>query len=276
MEESTPEFVEVRKLRSVYPDVIVVVGDKEYDCFKVALCCASDYFDTLLETATQENNTGRIDLKDKDPKEWEIFYKTIDPLVRIGEVMPENAIDEDNAVMLTKWFYEFKMDSHLKECDAVLKKKFIAATHWTHHKRLQLNKMYWESAESKDSFIQLIDLLKHSCSYDLRQTSLVANKTFGYLLEYELQLFTTNTVKVLVELCVPISADSDGNFVSDGKCKYLWKNHLSKFVNGHKDDLTVEMINKNEMFPLLLHAYMQQSMKAKESHQFDFGQFKSN
>jgi hypothetical protein len=276
VEESTPEFVKVRKLRSVAPDVIVAVGDKEYDCFKVALCCASDHFDTLFETATQENNNSRIELKDKDPKEWEIFYKAIDPLVRIGEVTPENAIDEDNAVMLTKWFYDFKMDSHLKECDVILKKKFIAATHWIDHKKLQLSRAYWKSAESKDSFLQLIDLLKHSCTYDLRQTSSVANKTFGYLLEHELQLFTTNTVKVLVELCVPINSDDDGNFVSEGKCKYLWKNHLSKFVNEHKDDLTVEMINENGMFPLLLHAYMQQSIKVKETHQFDFGQFKSH
>jgi hypothetical protein len=47
-------------------------------------------------------------------------------------------------------------------------------------------------------------------------------------------------------------------------------------VNEHKDDLTVEMINENGMFPLLLHAYMQQSVKVKETHQFDFGQFKSH
>ena len=251
--------------------MIVVVGDEEYECFKVALCCASDYFDTLLESATQGDKLSRIELKDKDPKEWEVFYKTIDPLVRIGEVRPENPIDETNAVMLTKWFHEFKMDSHLKECDAILKKKFIDTTHWIDHKMLRLNNQFWKSDKSKEAFLELIDLLKHSCTYDLRQTSLVANKTFGFLLEHELQLFTTKTVKIIVELCVPIVVDAAGNFVSEGKCKYIWRSYLSSYVNEHKDDLTVDMVNNNEMFPLLLHAYMQQSMKEKHSHQFSFG-----
>lgn len=269
----SPEFLEVRRLRSITPDAIVVVGEKEYECFKVSLCCASDYLDALLESTTKVDNMSRIVLEDKDPKEWEIFYKTIDPLIRIGEVRPENPIDENNAVMLTRWFHEFKMESHLKECDSILKKKFIDATHWIDYKRLHLNKSFWISEGRNESFHELIDLLKHSCTYDLRQTSSVANKTFGFLLEHEPQLFNTTTVKILVELCVPIDLDADGNFLSKGKCSYIWKNYLSTLVNEHKDDLSVDMINSNEMFPLLLHAYMQQSMKEKEkqAHQFSFG-----
>lgn len=255
--------------------MIVIVGGVEYECFKVALCCASEYFDTLIESGTQEDNTCRIELKDKDPKEWEIFYQTIDPLLRISEVRPDDIINEDNAVMLTRWFHEFHMTSHLKECDAILEKKFIAATHWRDRKKLQLDKSFWKSVARKESFMELIDLLKHSFTYNLRRTSYVANKTFGYLLEHELHLFTTNTVKTLVDLCIPVCEDSDGSYISEGKCNYLWKNHLSTFVNDHKDDLTVDMINNNDMFPLLLHAYMQQSMKDKQSvqHHFDFGQF---
>lgn len=253
--------------------MIVIVGDVEYECFKVSLCCASGYFDALLDCKTQEGKMSRIELKDKDPKEWEIFYRTIDPLVRIGDIQPDSVIDKENAVMLTPWFYEFQMSSHLKECDLILKKKFIDATHWKDYKTLQLDSAFWNSRESNESFSELIDLLKHSCKYDLRQTSAVANKTFGYLLQHELHLFTTNTVRTMVELCTPIDIDSSGNFISEGKCKYLWSNHLSKFANEHKDDLTVDMINNNEMFPLLLHAYMQQAMQEgkRANQQFSFG-----
>lgn len=241
--------------------MIVTIKDKEYKCFKVALCCASKYFDSMFGASeTEDGKLSRVELKDKDPDEWEIFYKTIDPLVKIAEVRPGDIINKDNAVMLTRWFYEFKMASHLNECDAILKKEFIAATHWKDQSKLHLDKSFWQSATRMESFSELLDLLKHSCTYDLRRTTTVANKTFGFLLDYELQLFTTSTVKILVELCLPIDVDADGDFISKGKCSYLWSNHLSKFVNKHKDDLTIDMINNNEMFPLLLHAYVQQAI----------------
>ena len=257
--------METSQLRSVSPDVIVTVKDKEYKCFKVALCCASKYFDSILGASqTEDGKASRVDLNDKDPYEWEVFYKTIDPLVQIAEVRPGDVINKDNAMMLTRWFYEFKMPSHLKECDAILRKEFIAATHWKDQSKLQLDKSFWKSATRAESFNELIDLLKHSCTYDLRLTTTVANKTFGFLLDHQLQLFTTCTVKILVELCLPIDVDADGDFISKGKCSYLWSNHLSKFVNKHKDDLTVDMINNNEMFPLLLHAYMQQAMNSNK------------
>ena len=101
-----------KRLRSIPPDVTVVVGTvpnaQSFSVYKLALCFASPYFDTMLSSGMREDNTNSIELPDKDPEEWKAFYSIIDPS-QIGQVQSESSIDEDNAVMLTKWFHEFQM-----------------------------------------------------------------------------------------------------------------------------------------------------------------------
>ena len=108
MAEESP----AKRLRSVPPDVTVIVGTapeaQSFSVYKIALCFASPYFDTMLSSGMREDNTNSIELPDKDPEEWKAFYSIIDPS-QIGQVRSESKIDEDNAVMLTKWFHEFQM-----------------------------------------------------------------------------------------------------------------------------------------------------------------------
>ena len=52
----------------------------------------------MLSADMAENNNSRINLPEKDPDEWQIFY---------GIVVRDNSvrINDDNATMLPKWFH---------------------------------------------------------------------------------------------------------------------------------------------------------------------------
>ena len=106
-------------LRSQDPDVIVAVGQGdnkiEFECYRVLLCYNCEYFDTMFSLPMKEKETSRIDLPDKDPKEWKIFYEFIDPATaNLVQVTKENAM------VLVPWFHEYQMNELLEKCDAIL------------------------------------------------------------------------------------------------------------------------------------------------------------
>ncbi|KAL7490054.1 hypothetical protein ACHAW6_016122 [Cyclotella cf. meneghiniana] len=248
--------------RALPPDVTVVVGGVEFECYKIALCFASDYFDTMLSAGMREEETGRIELPGKDPEEWKQFYKIIDPR-QIGQVKARSSINEGNAVMLTAWFHEFQMEAHLKECDHVLSYKVEGISHWEDKDKGRLNQLFWRlnCARIRERFRELLNLLQHSCKYDLFRTKGEAEFTIGSLLRNHLcdsyALFDVGSVRELVSLCLPVSS-ANIRFTSSGACRHLWTRYLSNFLIPHRAHLTADMINSNEMFPLLLHSYMQQ------------------
>ena len=114
-----------KTLRSQPPDVIVAVGQGnnkiEFECYKYALCCNSEYFDTMLSLPMKENETSRIDLPDKDPEEWKVFYEFIDPSTSLlAEVTYEKAM------LMAPWFHEYQMDVLLAKCDDILHHKIVS------------------------------------------------------------------------------------------------------------------------------------------------------
>lgn len=113
-----------KKLRSQEPDIVVVVGSgkkkQEFECYKLFLCYACEYFDTMFSHGLKENETSRIELPDKDPDEWKIFYEFIDP----STIMSAKVTNE-NALMLAPWFSEYGMDLLKEECDEVISKLYF-------------------------------------------------------------------------------------------------------------------------------------------------------
>jgi len=106
-------------IKSQFPDVVVLVGDgdnrQEFPCYRIFLSSASNYFDQLFTTTA---DLHRIELKDKHPDEWKLFYSFVDPVtLRNAQITPANV------EVLVKWFHGFGMKGLLAECDTVLATK---------------------------------------------------------------------------------------------------------------------------------------------------------
>ena len=121
-EESRIESPPKKKLRTQEPDIIVSVGSgsskQEFECYKVILCYASEYFDTMLSLPLREAELSRIELPDKDPEEWKQFYEFIDPTT-----IMKAKITEQNALVLAPWFNEYQMKDLHDQCD-----EFVSST----------------------------------------------------------------------------------------------------------------------------------------------------
>jgi hypothetical protein len=231
----------------------------------------------MLSSGMREDTTSRIELPGKDPEEWKEFYKIIDPS-QIGVVKTESSIDENNAIMLTPWFHEFSMEAHLKQCDDVLSAKTQEISQWDDFQTGKLKTRFWAGISDpgyrgsverrRECFRKLLDLLQHACKYDLSQTKHEVELTLGSIMKHNLRhclpLFDVDAIRELIQLCLPVSNEnlrlhSSGRLISSGPCSNLWEKHLSGFLSPQtRANVTADMINGNEMFPLLLHSYMQQ------------------
>lgn len=229
----------------------------------------------MLSAGMREDATNTIELPDKDPEEWKEFYKIIDPS-QIGEVRSEGCIDEENAVSLTAWFHEFSMDKHLKECDDVLAERVEDISNWHDKNRGKLTASAWKSSSirSRQNFTELVDLLEHANKYDLNRTIQEVELTIGSLLKNHLQdcegLFDVGVIGRFVRLCCPITSNNF-RFLSESKCSNLWNKYLSPILAPHRSQITADMVNSNEMFPLLLHSYIQQvALKANMPGRYSY------
>ena len=123
-----------KRLKSMAPDVTVVVGGRKFRHYKVLLCMGCSFFDTMLSTsnAMKESQENRIEFPDKDPDEWEVVYKFLDPTVSDAEkdTIFQNALrkDEDGKLKPTRvlalryltWFDYLGMETLLQKYDKML------------------------------------------------------------------------------------------------------------------------------------------------------------
>ena len=70
-----PIAAPIKCLQTLPPDVIVSVGGVEFECYKLALCFASNYLNTMLRVGMREDQTSWIELPGKDLEEWKEFNK---------------------------------------------------------------------------------------------------------------------------------------------------------------------------------------------------------
>jgi len=113
-----------KMLRSQPPDVIVAVGQgknkTQFECYKLFLCFNCEYFDTMFSLPMRENETSQIDLPDKDPEEWKVFYEFIDPATSFSA-----EVTDKNAMTLVPWFHEYQMNKLLTKCDHMIHDNII-------------------------------------------------------------------------------------------------------------------------------------------------------
>jgi hypothetical protein len=96
------------------PDVIVVVGGKEFEEFSRHLCCFSDYFNVALRSGMRgaDAPTMRFEFPDKDPEEWELVKTILRPFG------PQ--LSQHNVTTLVPWFDELCCREALQECDKLI------------------------------------------------------------------------------------------------------------------------------------------------------------
>lgn len=174
MAEETADEQPSKRLRHEEPDLTVIVGDTEFQCYSQVLRYASDYIDTMLSSNMQEGASKVIRFPDKDPEGWKIFYPFLEPRT-VASLSGDVKITEFNVKVLVPWFHEFGMDSMLMECDKVLYnnigKKFKDCvdnimTSWAENvnsevpMRLRMGKVLWDTLiEIGLEFCRLYQLL---------------------------------------------------------------------------------------------------------------------
>lgn len=97
---------------------------------------------TTTTNASPTNPTAsiiikRIELPNRDPKEWTLFSKFIDP-----SIVTRTKVDTSNAIALAPWFYEYRMMELLMQCDNV-----ISNVHFLNdHLGMDFTFSFWKTA----------------------------------------------------------------------------------------------------------------------------------
>lgn len=264
---------------------------EEFECYKIAMCFASPYFDgeiwyvfcisilfashhysyycygipAMLSASMTENNNNRIEFPDKDPDTWRLFYQFIDPK-QIGNPSYYNSINyflSNHAEKLVPWFHEFQMSDWLKKCDEILSNEIEIVMQ--HVGRFDASK---EATNRKSVFSQIIKLLGFACIYDLDDTKAEAELVVEALLSNKMlagtqDLFDLSTVNELTELFLPLAEAEEGDgettrFVSQGKSKVFWDMLVREnFEDNQLQGLSVKDINSNPMLPMFIKTFIE-------------------
>ena len=239
--ETTPPSP--KRLKSQPPDVIVAVGQGdeivEFECYGTLLSVASEVFDTMLSTNMKEKETRRIELPDKNPQEWGIFYDFVENRDAKVEAAKRSGVGSSDILSETKertrlllpWFHEFQMTALVKECDNALQKELPTTEEEDDEEEEEndyLKKFWLRNDESqshemkrKEMFQLCHELLSMSCVYDLPKTQKHVARTLRYAIKYADDLFNVDTLKTIIPLLKNSSNDKSRHPVLAELCKCL-------------------------------------------------------
>lgn len=278
-----------KTIRSAPPDVIVSVGSgdsvQEFECYRVVLSWASEYFDALLSSGMKEDKLGRIEFPDKDPEEFKLFYEFIKPS-KIAEVKYDANIDMGNVFKLLPWFHQFEMGNHVEECDRIL------ARDWEGWRGYCKSRSYWKNTntkranenatdlERKEKFGRAFHIIQLADKYGLQSTRAHVGEDMPDLLSDDLLDFPV--FKFLLHMVLPlrlVPVDESGNeseqielmMLAGGKgCKEMW-HAFREIISPHVSSLSQEILDNSATFPLLVYSFLQiklekEKFQAAEKH----------
>jgi hypothetical protein len=287
------ESIAPNYLRSQPTDVIVAVGSgdamKEFECYKVALAHAAEYFDVMLSAGMVEDETSRIEFPDKDPETWVEFYKLIDPLqVRRAE---KEKVTGENVCKLLPWFHEFGMKEYLKASEKAITKYFPEndfSAFWKRNSDQEQSRL----ERRKNMFSKILDFFEISMKYNLSSAAQYCDTTLVALVtntKHTIDLFTPEVIKRLVPFMIApdksepsyLSKDDLVNEITGGHIPLGGYSIRCYFDNLLRKEITGDPVNEwnvseealeasggwcisrelatNELFPLLVHSYLQRS-----------------
>ena len=162
-----------KKVQSHQPDVTVVVGNgddrREFLCYSSQLAHASPVLDAMLSSNMMEGETKQICFPDKDPVQWAVILKCIDPASGFlfdllddstcYEAEDDEVITSWNARYFVPWFHELQMDAYLSRCDKII------ACH-----AASVCEITPEASISVEQKMELLELLSFSTMFNLPKT----------------------------------------------------------------------------------------------------------
>jgi hypothetical protein len=173
----------------------------------------------------KEKDTGRIELPDKDPEEWKMFYDFVENS-RYAKVE-----DGTRARILLPWFHEFQMTALVKECDDALQKD-----------------AHGRGKGGKKNFELNHELLSMSYVYDLPRTQRRVSELLDFSIEHEYCLFDLDSIKNIIPLLksAPLSIWAIEKFIPD---------QLVKLEDFHYEE-KMKTLAHNDLLPFLIHSAM--------------------
>ena len=264
------------QLRSHSPDVTVAVGQgnamQEFECHKIALAFASPYFDAMFCADMREKTSGLVELPDKDPEEWKLFYWFIDPGQIRATKKAQPCVGEENVMTLTPWFHEFQMESYLSECDDIIAAiiKDMSKKGDSCWQKQVVGQQEPAVQEREARFNKIIDLLHFASTYNLKKSQCKTESAH--------QLFMTNlrgesagllgasAIQKLLDLTLPLEELKDGN--GRGPSSQRESRQCSGFVSRffcpkELPLLLLETVNDKATLTCLIHVHFRTYLKGE-------------
>lgn len=219
------------------PDVVIVVGDREFLHYSQVLCLSSEYFDVALNSGMRESESLKISFPDEDPSEWELFASFMEPFSSAN-------ITKSNVEVLIPWFHRFGIKRMLHVCDRI----------YVDSVSPPLQRKYWkldghsslpDIGNLRNRLRELLHAYAFSALYDLGITKERATRALLRQIACAPDLFDLEAVAALVAI-----------LKHEENRKDLWSS-VKEYV---PEDLKIEdpdCLVTNKLFPYVLHAEMQ-------------------
>ncbi|CAJ1970170.1 unnamed protein product [Cylindrotheca closterium] len=232
------------RLRTHDPDVTIVVGNgdtvQEFECYQLILSMSSEVFDVMLSTAMKESHSSRIELPDKDPQDWPLFYSFIDP-----KTCRNAKIDTSNVMKLVPWFHQFQIEQLLTECDEIMEAYLCSKA-----------PQNWRKL-TEAQFEKLIKWTNFSGMYQLPLTLELSSGQIKSVLQGPYECVTAQSLKTLL----PLVADNE--IVWESIQEYLPADAAVVASGGPFSDRMA--LSQNPLLPYLLEAGLQRKRETGDS-----------
>lgn len=189
-----------KRMRSYEPDVCVIVGGEKFYHYGCILSNCSEYFNALLASNMKEGTTKVIEFKEKDPEEWKMVARFLEPSAAIHVDIPLEDME-----VLVKWFSELEMTGFLSFCDRAVerfvekqrqnggfKKCLNSSSRWgldTSTGRYTSNEANIVSVQEGKAVVEkVLEQAEFSVRYDLKYAIKECAATFSSVLDKCLQL----------------------------------------------------------------------------------------
>lgn len=101
------------------PDVVIVVGGKEFYEYRQVIRCWSGYFDAALRSGMEESKTRRFEFPDRKPEEWVWIVSLLGPMTKTRLTM-------DTLPIALDWFDMLCSPCGLAACDQLLSQSYLS------------------------------------------------------------------------------------------------------------------------------------------------------
>jgi BTB/POZ domain len=133
--------------RSREPDVVVVVGGKEFKESSLVLRQWCDYFDAALRSGLKEAQSMRFEFPDQDPEEWKLLMSVLAPFTKVK-------VTCDNLDIILRWSDQLCIPDCLEECDVCLCDMIVKVKY----------------TETESTITMVVETLSKSLQYSLWRT----------------------------------------------------------------------------------------------------------